>query len=47
MGVIEVDTDTGAPIVPRLFVADKCSGSMHGSNRLGSNSLSDLLVFSW
>ncbi|UVO13884.1 fumarate reductase/succinate dehydrogenase flavoprotein subunit [Mycobacterium sp. SVM_VP21] len=45
MGGIEVDPDTGAAAVPGLFAAGECSGGMHGSNRLGGNSLSDLLVF--
>ncbi|MEV6215358.1 fumarate reductase/succinate dehydrogenase flavoprotein subunit [Nocardia sp. NPDC058379] len=45
MGGIEVDPDTGAAVVPGLFAAGECSGGMHGSNRLGGNSLSDLLVF--
>src|SRR6187455_2056223 len=45
MGGIEVDPDTGMSIVPGLFAAGECSGGMHGSNRLGGNSLSDLLVF--
>src|SRR5690606_30011987 len=45
MGGIEVDPDTGAAHVPGLFAAGECSGGMHGSNRLGGNSLSDLLVF--
>ncbi|TSE00364.1 fumarate reductase/succinate dehydrogenase flavoprotein subunit [Skermania sp. ID1734] len=45
MGGIEVDPDTGAAKVPGLFAAGECSGGMHGSNRLGGNSLSDLLVF--
>jgi succinate dehydrogenase / fumarate reductase flavoprotein subunit len=45
MGGIEVDADTGAATVPGLFAAGECSGGMHGSNRLGGNSLSDLLVF--
>jgi succinate dehydrogenase / fumarate reductase flavoprotein subunit len=45
MGGIEVDPDTGAATVPGLFAAGECSGGMHGSNRLGGNSLSDLLVF--
>src|ERR1700737_494545 len=45
MGGIEVDPDTGAPKIPGLFAAGECSGGMHGSNRLGGNSLSDLLVF--
>ena len=46
MGGIEVDPDTAAvPGVPGLFAAGEVSGGMHGSNRLGGNSLSDLLVF--
>ncbi|MGI5167438.1 fumarate reductase/succinate dehydrogenase flavoprotein subunit [Spirillospora sp. CA-253888] len=45
MGGVEVDPDTGAALVPGLFAAGECSGGMHGSNRLGGNSLTDLLVF--
>ncbi|MBB3664099.1 MULTISPECIES: fumarate reductase/succinate dehydrogenase flavoprotein subunit [Prauserella salsuginis group] len=45
MGGIEVDPDTAAATVPGIFAAGECSGGMHGSNRLGGNSLSDLLVF--
>src|SRR6476659_8780739 len=45
MGGVEVDPDTGASAVAGLFAAGECSGGMHGSNRLGGNSLSDLLVF--
>ena len=45
MGGVEVDADTGAALVPGLFAAGEVSGGMHGSNRLGGNSLSDLLVF--
>jgi succinate dehydrogenase / fumarate reductase flavoprotein subunit len=45
MGGVEVHADTGAATVPGLFAAGECSGGMHGSNRLGGNSLSDLLVF--
>jgi succinate dehydrogenase / fumarate reductase flavoprotein subunit len=45
MGGIEVDPDSGAAVVAGLFAAGECSGGMHGSNRLGGNSLSDLLVF--
>jgi succinate dehydrogenase / fumarate reductase flavoprotein subunit len=45
MGGVEVDADTGAALVPGLFAVGECSGGMHGSNRLGGNSLTDLLVF--
>jgi succinate dehydrogenase / fumarate reductase, flavoprotein subunit len=46
MGGVEVDPDTAAvPGVPGLFAAGEVSGGMHGSNRLGGNSLSDLVVF--
>jgi succinate dehydrogenase / fumarate reductase flavoprotein subunit len=45
MGGVEVEPDTAASTVPGLFAAGECSGGMHGSNRLGGNSLSDLLVF--
>ncbi|HEX2626066.1 MAG TPA: fumarate reductase/succinate dehydrogenase flavoprotein subunit [Candidatus Limnocylindrales bacterium] len=45
MGGIRVDADTGATTVPGLYAAGEVSGGMHGSNRLGGNSLSDLLVF--
>ncbi|MEV0624175.1 fumarate reductase/succinate dehydrogenase flavoprotein subunit [Nonomuraea sp. NPDC050404] len=45
MGGVEVDADSGAAAVPGLFAAGEVSGGMHGSNRLGGNSLSDLLVF--
>ncbi|HET9140115.1 fumarate reductase/succinate dehydrogenase flavoprotein subunit [Actinophytocola sp.] len=45
MGGIEVDPDTGSSVVAGLFAAGECSGGMHGSNRLGGNSLSDLIVF--
>jgi succinate dehydrogenase / fumarate reductase flavoprotein subunit len=45
MGGVEVDPDTGASSVPGLFAAGEVSGGMHGANRLGGNSLSDLLVF--
>ena len=46
MGGVEVDPDTAAAArVPGLFAAGESAGGMHGSNRLGGNSLSDLLVF--
>ncbi|MBQ6640311.1 MAG: fumarate reductase/succinate dehydrogenase flavoprotein subunit [Saccharopolyspora sp.] len=45
MGGVEVDPDTAASGVPGLFAAGEVAGGMHGSNRLGGNSLSDLLVF--
>src|SRR5947207_5675973 len=45
MGGVEVDPDTCESCVPGLFAAGEVSGGMHGSNRLGGNSLSDLLVF--
>jgi succinate dehydrogenase / fumarate reductase flavoprotein subunit len=45
MGGIRVDPDTQAATVPGLFAAGEAAGGMHGANRLGGNSLSDLLVF--
>ncbi|MGI8435199.1 MAG: fumarate reductase/succinate dehydrogenase flavoprotein subunit [Nocardioidaceae bacterium] len=45
MGGVEVDPDTGRSIVEGLYAAGEVAGGMHGSNRLGGNSLSDLLVF--
>ena len=45
MGGIKVDAETGASRVPGLYAAGECSGGMHGANRLGGNSLSDLIVF--
>jgi succinate dehydrogenase / fumarate reductase, flavoprotein subunit len=45
MGGVEVDADSAATRVAGLFAAGEVSGGMHGSNRLGGNSLSDLLVF--
>jgi succinate dehydrogenase / fumarate reductase flavoprotein subunit len=45
MGGVEVDPDTQQSRVPGLYAAGEVSGGMHGSNRLGGNSLSDLLVF--
>ena len=45
MGGVEVDPDSQAARVPGLFAAGEVGGGLHGSNRLGGNSLSDLLVF--
>ncbi|MDP2674013.1 MAG: fumarate reductase/succinate dehydrogenase flavoprotein subunit [Dehalococcoidia bacterium] len=45
MGGVRVDADTAASTVRGLFAAGECAGGMHGANRLGGNSLSDLVVF--
>ncbi len=45
MGGIKVDPDTQQTRIKGLFAAGECAAGMHGSNRLGGNSLSDLLVF--
>lgn len=45
MGGVEVDPDTELSGVTGLYAVGECSGGMHGSNRLGGNSLSDLIVF--
>ena len=45
MGGIRVDGDTQMSSVPGLFAAGECAAGLHGANRLGGNSLSDLLVF--
>jgi len=45
MGGVRVDADTEAATVPGLFAAGEVAGGMHGANRLGGNSLSDLIVF--
>jgi succinate dehydrogenase / fumarate reductase flavoprotein subunit len=45
MGGVEVDADTQSSVVPGLYAVGEVSGGMHGSNRLGGNSLGDLLVF--
>jgi succinate dehydrogenase / fumarate reductase, flavoprotein subunit len=45
MGGIRVEAETGQSTVEGLFAAGECSGGMNGANRLGGNSLSDLLVF--
>jgi succinate dehydrogenase / fumarate reductase flavoprotein subunit len=45
MGGIQVDADSQETVVPGLFAAGEVGGGMHGANRLGGNSLSDLVVF--
>jgi succinate dehydrogenase / fumarate reductase, flavoprotein subunit len=45
MGGVRVDADTQMTTVPGLFAAGECAAGLHGANRLGGNSLSDLLVF--
>jgi succinate dehydrogenase / fumarate reductase flavoprotein subunit len=45
MGGVRVDADTQMSTVPGLFAAGECGAGLHGANRLGGNSLSDLLVF--
>ncbi|MBV8896193.1 MAG: fumarate reductase/succinate dehydrogenase flavoprotein subunit, partial [Acidobacteriaceae bacterium] len=45
MGGVQVDADTQMSDVPGLFAAGECAAGLHGANRLGGNSLSDLLVF--
>jgi succinate dehydrogenase / fumarate reductase flavoprotein subunit len=45
MGGIRVEADTAQTTVPGLFAAGECAAGLHGANRLGGNSLSDLLVF--
>jgi len=45
MGGVAVDGDTQMSTVPGLFAAGECAGGLHGANRLGGNSLSDLVVF--
>jgi succinate dehydrogenase / fumarate reductase, flavoprotein subunit len=45
MGGIRVDGDTAQTTLPGLFAAGECAAGLHGANRLGGNSLSDLLVF--
>jgi succinate dehydrogenase / fumarate reductase flavoprotein subunit len=45
MGGIRVEAETGATTRPGLYAAGEVAGGMHGANRLGGNSLSDLLVF--
>jgi len=45
MGGVKVDPESQQATVPGLFAAGEVAGGLHGSNRLGGNSLSDLLVF--
>ncbi len=45
MGGIKVDADSQMSTIPGLFAAGECGAGLHGANRLGGNSLSDLLVF--
>ncbi len=45
MGGVRVEADTQMSSVPGLFAAGECAAGLHGANRLGGNSLSDLLVF--
>jgi succinate dehydrogenase / fumarate reductase flavoprotein subunit len=45
MGGVRVEPDTGAATVPGLYAAGEAAAGLHGANRLGGNSLSDLLVF--
>src|SRR5438874_7446355 len=45
MGGVRVDAETQMSSVPGLFAAGECAAGLHGANRLGGNSLSDLLVF--
>ena len=45
MGGVKVDGDTQSSTLPGLYAAGECAAGLHGANRLGGNSLSDLLVF--
>ena len=45
MGGVRVDAETQMSTVPGLFAAGECAAGLHGANRLGGNSLTDLLVF--
>src|SRR5262245_35532180 len=45
MGGIRVDADTQMSTIPGLYAAGECASGINGANRLGGNSLSDLIVF--
>ena len=45
MGGVRVDAETAATTVPGLYAAGEVAGGLHGANRLGGNSLGDILVF--
>ena len=45
MGGIRVEAETGQSSMPGIFAAGEAAAGLHGANRLGGNSLSDLLVF--
>ncbi|MGH7685743.1 MAG: FAD-binding protein [Candidatus Dormibacteria bacterium] len=45
MGGVRVDAESGATTVPGLYAAGEVAGGLHGANRLGGNSLGDILVF--
>src|SRR4029077_20637864 len=45
MGWVRVDPETASTTVPGLYAAGEVAGGLHGANRLGGNSLGDLLVF--
>src|SRR5690606_22239489 len=45
MGGVRVDAETQMSNVPGLFACGECAAGLHGANRLGGNSLSDLIVF--
>ena len=45
LGGIRVEADTAMSTIDGLFACGECAAGMHGANRLGGNSLSDLLVF--
>src|SRR5207249_5490771 len=45
MGGVRVEAETGATTVPGLYAGGEAAGGLHGANRLGGNSLGDILVF--